>query len=188
MAERLPLAPNRIFEVARAAHVSVETVQRYRQCNGDGSPRHGMHDASLYLIEKAIRELPESPQLELQGSHQYPREPLVSGLSATSSDHTPAPKVSVVTTGDAPLSLAGESAAVETDMARLVARETETARTSSPYCKDPVSAPARAAAGGALLKIIKPAPRPRLRIEMPEGCDVPAPDGRRWWEERTADA
>jgi hypothetical protein len=187
MARRLLLPPNRVDEVARAAHVSVETVRRYRQRNGDGSPRHGLHDASLYLIEKAIRELPESPQLELQGSHRYPREPLVSGPSATSSDHSPVPKVSVVTNGDAPLSLAGESAAVETNMARLVARETETARTSSPLCKDPVSAPARAAAGGAFLKIIKRAPRSRLRIEMPDGCDVPATDGH-WWEERTADA
>ena len=102
MPDRLPITASRVSDVARAAHVSPATVLRYRQRKGDGRPAHGLHDASVYLIEKAIRELPESPQLELiQGGQQHPREPLLSGPPATASDHSPAPEVSVVTTGDA---------------------------------------------------------------------------------------
>ena len=154
---RLSIPASRVAAVARAAHVSEATVLRYRQTRGDGSPAHGLHDASLYLIEQAARGLPPDPQLDLiQGSQQYPREPLLGGQPATSCDHSPVPEVSVVTTGNAPLSLAGESASVKTGMARSDARE-------------PAS---------------KPAPRPRLVLELPPGVEPPEPDGRHWYEER----
>jgi hypothetical protein len=168
MAERLPLAADRLVEVAIAALCDARTVERYLA---------GLHmlRATESLITKAIRELPEPAQLQIpsveQGGQQHPREPLLGGQSATSSDHSPVPKVSVVTTVDAPLSLAGESAHVETGMARSDARESQTARTPSPYCKDPVSAPARAAAGGDVLGAASiPAPPERcaqLNAETP---------------------
>ena len=65
MAERLPIPASRVADVAEAAHVSEATVLRYRQARGDGSPAHGLHAASLYLIEQAVRGLPPDSQLEL---------------------------------------------------------------------------------------------------------------------------
>jgi hypothetical protein len=173
MAERLPLAPNRIFEVARAAHVSVETVQRYRQCNGDGSPRHGLRDASLYLIEKAIRELPESPQAELFTSaeqvmrkfFQTPAEK-VEPRALLASIPAPSPTENTQA-GDRNVTITAPEGVIP------VRVDPWLSSTSMPYLLG-TSTP-------------KPAPRPRLRIEMPDGCDVPTTN-EHWWEERTADA
>ena len=79
MGERLPIPASRVADVAEAAHVSEATVLRYRQTRGDGSPAHGLHDASLYLIEQAARGLPPDPQLELavkQPAKRTPRAPV----------------------------------------------------------------------------------------------------------------
>ena len=79
MSGRLPIPASRVADVAEAAHVSEATVLRYRQTRGDGSPAHGLHDASLYLIEQAARGLPPDPQLELavkQPAKRTPRAPV----------------------------------------------------------------------------------------------------------------
>jgi hypothetical protein len=75
MPDRLPIPASRVAEVAKAAHVSKATVLRYRQTRGNGSPAHGLHDASLYLIEQAVRELPPDPQLELAVAKPVKRAP-----------------------------------------------------------------------------------------------------------------
>ena len=76
MASRLPVAPERIDDVARAALVCRQTVQRYRD---------GLHllRATEAAITKAIRELPESPQLELEAGGIGCLTALASSVSLT---------------------------------------------------------------------------------------------------------
>lgn len=72
MAERLPIPPARIGEVATAALVSEATVRRYRVCNPDGSPVWRIHPGNEWLIERAVRALPADPQMELVASITAP--------------------------------------------------------------------------------------------------------------------
>ena len=48
----------------------------------------------------------------------------------------------------------------------------------------PVEKPAAVALLAPAEKQTKPPLRPRLRLELPEGCEMPAADGRHWYEER----
>jgi hypothetical protein len=168
MAERLPLPASRVAEVVAASGASKATVLRYRQTRGDGSPAHGHLPLYEAAITKAIRELPEPAQMEIQ--QIQPAGP--NDLSST-------PDVVGVMSGVEYASFPGwGERSRETGMARSDARESQTARTPSPYCKDPVSAPARAAAGGDVLGAASiPAP-PAYR---PKRCRVTllvvGPDG-----------
>jgi hypothetical protein len=91
--------------------------------------------------------------LEVQSRYGLHPEPAAANTNkiqpADSSDTRPVPEVSEVASGVECASSPGwGERSRETGMARSDARESQTARTPSPYCKDPVSAPARAAAGG----------------------------------------
>ena len=127
MPDRLPIPASRVSDVAKAAHVSVATVLRYRQARGDGSPRHGLHDASVYLIEKAIRELPAAKQLDI---------PM-----------------------DKPQSIKYASPRHDSEILGQGTGQMEVNKMRTP-------------------------PRPRLRLELPKGIQMPAADGRHWYEER----
>jgi hypothetical protein len=65
MSTRLPIPASRIADVASAALVSRETVLRYRQENGDGTPRRRLLRATEAAITRAVRSLPEDKQMEL---------------------------------------------------------------------------------------------------------------------------
>ena len=117
MVSRLPVAPERVDDVATAALVCRQTVQRYRMLNPDGTAVWRMLPAVEAAITRAIRELPASAQLEI--------------YSATLPSST------------------GESAGAITGTVEYVCPGGRNAASPvSTKSKDPVSAPARAAAGG----------------------------------------
>ena len=53
---------------------------------------------------------------------------------------------------------------------------------SCPVSLDDCTSPTLTAPAGRSAS--KPPLRPRLRLELPEGCEMPAADGRHWYEER----
>jgi hypothetical protein len=162
MAERIPCPPDRVIEVAIAALCDARTVERYLA---------GLHmlRATEELITRAIRELPEQAQMEIQV--EIPGRD-VAGFSSAA--RAPGPE-SVVRT-------------------RITARDGTVFDLPPEFAPPgnglvasiPAPPPTESAQPGAEPKRRGSVPpRPRLRLGMPDGLDVPAPEGH-WWEERTA--
>jgi hypothetical protein len=136
MAERLPIPPARIGEVATAALVDVRTVRHYRE-------RWPLLRATEAAITRAVLALPADPQMEIPQIY-----------SAT------------------PPSSTGESAGAITGTVEYACPGGRNAASPvSTKSKDPVSAPARAAAGGNPSKPSKtsrcaPPVRRRISVEI----------------------
>jgi hypothetical protein len=180
MSERLPLLANRIAEVARAALVSELTVRRYRRMSGDGvTPRHALRRAQEAAITRAIRELPAEAQLQIPSVAGCQPPKRLAGVSPNMGqpgevrscpvgpDDCMSPTPTTPAERSAPI-LDGIQVVVDPDL------PADTMEIRSP-------------GGRVLAKVIniKPPPRPRLSIELPDGTAVVADEQpAHWWEPR----